>query len=378
MQARFQPIRARFKPIKGTVAAPHNLLTWGDTPITIPDPLPKNITPYALDYDKREILLAETNPQQDLEGHPFLYNMQFQHAQNIMRVSYDDWFAWMRQQPMPDKPIFICGIGRSGTTLITRALHRLPQTTVYDEPDVYMQMVRLDGQEQRNILQAATAGFNQQGTRLAIKHRSFVTYMMDTILDVYPNAKILFMYRSAVPWVVSNMRLILRTPAPRDLVHEIVRFVFKRYLPALDPAEFRPLRMVEAGALLWLKFLSHYVELREQGYDILGVRYEDLIAAPESVMSQIFDYCDLPQSQVPEALQAFDRNSQTGTIFAREQLANVRLTEKQLGFIMGMLERHKWLNDPHIRLPGSVVPVHKDEVADQNQPDPERVLQSGD
>ncbi|MEL6405661.1 MAG: sulfotransferase [Chloroflexota bacterium] len=378
MQARSQKIRARFKPVKGTVAIPQNFLAWGGTEMELPDTLPQNITPYALDYNKREVVMTETPSDYNLIGEPFLYHEQFKNAQNIMRVSYDDWFAWMREQPMPEKPIFICGIGRSGTTLITRALDRLPQTLVYDEPDVYMQMVRLQGEEQRNILQASTASFNQHGTRLAIKHRSFVSYMMDTILDVYPDAKVLFMYRSTIPWVLSNMRLILRTPAPRGVVHEIVRYFFKRYLPHLNPADFRPLRMVEAGALLWLEFLGHYVELREKGYDILGVRYEDLIAAPESVMSQIFDYCELPQSQVPEALKAFDRNSQKGTIFSRDQLGDVKLTEKQRGYIMGMLERHEWLNDPHIRLSGSVVPVHKDELATATDDADKVAVQGGD
>jgi|GEM_PF-6761643 len=356
MLAKVRPIVARNKFIKGTVANPINFLTWGGSEIQIPDNLPHNITPYSLNYGKDEVHFVETPEDYSLLGKPFMYHEQFANAQRVMVVSYDEWFKWLKTQPVPEKPIFVCGIGRSGTTLINRAFHQLPQTQVYDEPDVFMQMVRLSPEERLPLIQATTASLYEEGFRLVMKQRSFVSYMMDSILDAYPDARILYMYRNTYDWITSNMRLILRTPTPSGLVHEVVRLVFKRFLPALDPAEFRPLHMVEAGALLWLKFNEHYSNLVKAGYPILGVRYEDLVDEPYSVVSQIFDYCDLPQSDVDLALDAFDRNSQANTIFSRKNLAEVELNPRQKQLIKGMLDRHEWLNDPDIRLPGSVVP----------------------
>ena len=356
MRAKAKPILARHKFIKGTVGNPFNMFTWGETDITLPDTLPENITPYILNYGKKEVYFVETPADLPLQGQPFMYYLQFKHAQRLMIASYDEWFNWTKKQAMPDRPIFVCGIGRSGTTLINRAFHQLPQTTVYDEPDIFMQSVRFSNEERIPFIKGTTAALNQPGYRPVIKQRSFVSYMMDSILEAYPDAKILYMYRNPFDWIVSNMRLILRTPTPPGLVHEVVRMVFKRYLPALDPAEFRPLQMVEAGALLWLKFNAHYTSLVEQGYPILGVRYEDLVDEPYSVVSQIFDYCELPQSDVDLALDAFEQNSQSGTIFSRKHLAEVELNARQTRLIKGMLDRHEWLNDPDIRLPGSVVP----------------------
>lgn len=356
MQATLKRMIGRWKLLRGTCAASTDFWLWGGTPIQLPDILPENLTPYAVDYNKKEVLFVETPEDYSLLGKPFMYHEQFKRAERVMTVTYDDWFKWVKSQPIPDKPIFVCGIGRSGTTLINRALHRLPDTTVYDEPDVFMQMLRLPPEERRTLLGATTKSLNQTGTRLVIKQRAFVSYAMDDILKTFPDARVLFLYRSTYDWIVSNMRLILRTPAPAGIVHEVVRMSFKRYLPALDPREFAPLQMVEAGALLWLKFFERYTQLREAGYPILGVRYEDMIDHPETVLTQIFDFCDLPQTQVPEALKAFERNSQANTIYSRKNLADVELNERQKRLIKGMLDQHEWLNDPYIRLPGSVEP----------------------
>lgn len=357
MRVKVKPIIARKKFIKGAVASPINFLTWGGKEATLSGNLPENITPYLLNYGKDEVLFTETPSELDLLGKPFMYHEQFQHATNVITADYDEWFKWMDTQPIPEKPIFVCGIGRSGTTLINRAFHQLPQTAVYDEPDVFMQMVRLPHNKRIPLIQAATTSLNHHGCRMVIKQRSFVTFMMDSILAAYPDAKILFLYRNTFDWIISNMRLILRTPTPTGLVHEIVRMVYKRFLPALDPAEFRPLQMVEAGALLWLKFNEHYVDLVQQGYPILGVRYEDMVAEPYSMLSQIFEFCNLPQDDVDLALDAFESNSQSGTIFSRKNLAQVELNQRQIALIDGMLKRHEWLNDPHIRLEGSIVPI---------------------
>lgn len=356
MQAKAKPIIARHKFIKGTVANSFNMLTWGESDINFSGSLPDNVTPYIINYGKKEVYFVETPADLNLQGQPFMYYLQYKHAKRLIVTSYDEWFKWMKSQPVPEKPIFVCGIGRSGTTLMNRAFHQLPQTSVFDEPDIFMQAVRFSNEERIPFIRGTSAALNRDGYRLVMKQRSFVSYMMDSILDAYPDAKIIYMYRNPYDWIVSNMRLFLRTPAPAGIAHELIRMAFKRFLPALDVDEFRPLQMVEAGALLWLKFNEYYADLIAKGYPILGVRYEDLVAEPHSVVSQIFDYCELPQSDVDLALDAFERNSQSDTIFSRQKLGDVELNSRQIGLIKGMLDRHKWLNDPDIRLPGSVVP----------------------
>ncbi|MEO1289584.1 MAG: sulfotransferase [Chloroflexota bacterium] len=360
MRARVKSIFHRNKFIKGTIANSINFWKYGNDTIQLPDILPSTITPYAFVPGKDEIHFVETPSDYELQGKPFLYNEQFRNAQRVYEVSYDEWFKWLKSQPLPDKPIFVCGIGRSGTTLMARAMYQLSNTTVYDEPDVYVPIIRLPQEEQIPLIQASTASFNQHGTRLVIKHRSFVSYMIESLLEAHPNAKILYMYRNTYDWIISNMRLILRTPWHAGVVHELIRIIFKHFLPALDPSEFRGTHMVESGALLWLRFNEHYTSLVEQGYPVLGIRYEDLVDAPESVMSQVFDFCELPTSQVATALGAFERNSQSGTIFSHQYLADVELNERQKSLIQGMLNRHEWMNDPYMRLPGSVEPRHRE------------------
>ena len=127
-----------------------------------------------------------------------------------------------------------------------------------------------------------------------------------------------------------------------------------RYLPNLNPKEFEKLQMVEAGALLWVKFNQHYLDLHNQGLPIMAVKFEDMIADPKKTMTKVFDFCELPHSRVKNSLKAFEQNSQAGTIFSGKLLGDVKLNKRQKRLIQGILDQHNQLQDPNIRLPGSV------------------------
>ncbi len=109
-------------------------------------------------------------------------------------------------------------------------------------------------------------------------------------------------------------------------------------------------------ALWWLAIMEWYLAQYSQGLPILAVRYADLTAARERVLSAVFRYCGLPPAAVAETLGVFARDAQAGTLLARVNPAEgnqLRLSEAQLREISTILQRHPVVKDSDFIAPGT-------------------------
>jgi hypothetical protein len=110
-------------------------------------------------------------------------------------------------------------------------------------------------------------------------------------------------------------------------------------------------------ATSWLVMMDRYLELFAEKIMPLAVRYEDLNIHREAVLTAIFDYCGLPITMVERALKAFERDSQQGTVLARDdtQKGNtVKLTNEITTQIQAILNRHPTIHKPDFILPGTL------------------------
>ena len=99
-------------------------------------------------------------------------------------------------------------------------------------------------------------------------------------------------------------------------------------------------------------FLAQYA----RGLPILAVRYADLNAARERVLSAVFEHCGLPPAAVAETMGVFARDAQAGTLIARDNPAEgnqLRLSEAQLREITTILQRHPVVKDSNFIAPGT-------------------------
>ncbi len=346
MQAKCYRILLRRKLMAGGLASPHDFLSWPLGRQELPDQLPLTMTPYSLQLSHSRpehwrLILAET--KESLVGQPFLYLAQYRQARRLLSVGADELQEWLRKQQVPTAPIFVCGIGRSGTTLLTRAFDQLPQVTVYDEPDVFTQLVAHPG-DLAGKLAACVAAFHQPSTRLVLKQRSFVSFLITPIRQAFPDARILFLYRGAVPWVQSNLRMIGTVPLPRRAQCLLARSLLGDFVPNLR--EQRGLSLVELIAYAWVQFLEHYVKLRQQGTPVLAMHYDDLVGHPQAAMQAILSFCGLPASSLPQTLQAFSRDSQQGTFLAKTSLSQRTLTSGEQTQINALTAQSQLLSDP--------------------------------
>ena len=102
--------------------------------------------------------------------------------------------------------------------------------------------------------------------------------------------------------------------------------------------------------------MEWYLAQYARGLPILAVRYADLNAARERVLSAVFEHCGLPTAAVEGTLDVFARDAQAGTLLARVNPAEgnqLRLSEAQRREITTILQRHPVAKDSDFIVPGT-------------------------
>ncbi|AOY81256.1 sulfotransferase [Moorena producens JHB] len=306
-----------------------------------------HISLYCLDPDERRVILVETPEDVVLSDFPFYYSAQYEQAVRLVTLSYD------RLHDIADKIdfdsqqlILIYSVGRCGSTLLSSALNQVNNITVFSEPDVYSQLVRQRQWNGNNdalisqLLVSCTKLLCRQSTpkisdrRWVIKLRSYGIELADLLANNFPQAKILFLYRQIETWIPSSLRAsigeIPDTPESLESMQKAVGNLVS--LIARFPEPNRPLSYIEILTVTWLSVLECLQRLHQQGYPPFIINFEDLIATPNSVIKQIFDFCDLPHNNLSQILKVFTQDSQSSTALSWENLQRTQpqLTPEQL------------------------------------------------
>lgn len=369
------------------------------------------ITLYCLDDERREALFVETPPDADLSRHPFYCQAQYQHAQRLLRLSYETLHDLARRAKPFRNLVLIYSVGRCGSTLLSRALGCVDTVCSLGEPDVHTQITALrprDGsrdEELARLLESCTRLlYKPAGPRvdtLAVKFRSYAIEVGDLMYRAFPQAKVLFIYRNAETWLQSYARAFA-TQAGQDnlaatlagnpqflqrtvpLLGQHVRREIRARLTPKDypvlaalalaqripftrrhtrtPAQYalghlRSLSEVKLAMQYWLSVIERYLDLSRRGIPMLAVRYETLLAAPNAALHAIFAHCDLPLEQVAAAQSAFDEDSQRGSTLAKERVAQSGGAphDDRLGEVREALAEHPLIRQSDFQVPNTLV-----------------------
>ncbi|MEO8396978.1 MAG: hypothetical protein ABI700_28540, partial [Chloroflexota bacterium] len=319
-----------------------------------------NISLYCLDHDAQQAVFAELPAGIDLSQIPFYYQGQFDHAQRLLVVPYHVFHRLADQIPPSDpiRLILIHNIGRCGSTLLSTALNELDGVISFSEPDVFTnfvllryhnrsELIRLLHSCLRMVFRPAVVG---QAATYSLKFRNQCVEIMDLYYEAFPQAKHLFLYRSAFGWLASVYRLMSRgnPPPPMSRAEAIsLQAAYGNRTHASTERFFDPAietySMETYMTAAWLVMMDRALELFSQGMIPLALRYEDLTAQPERVLSALFDACDLPKTGVPLALRAFERDSQENTKLARDDAQSgnsVKLPAELILQIQAILNTH--------------------------------------
>ncbi len=334
-----------------------------------------NINLYCLDDVAREALFVELPTDVDLSAVPFVYQTQYERVQGLIAIPYATLVELARRLPAVDHLVMIYMTGRSGSTLLSRVFNELDTVISLSEPDVATQFVQLRAAyggrdpELRGLLDS-TLRFLFKPTPLktpstcVLKPRNEGVQVMDLYQATFPHAKNLFLYRDAMGFVSSFYRISRSWPLPEsspvgELLAHRSRMVNQEFthLKACLEEDQREISMPQFFTLWWLGVMEHYLAQCERGIPVLAVRYADLNAQPEKVLSAIFTHCDLPSARARETLAAFGRDAQAGTQLARVSPREgnpLRLTDAQRQEVGAILQRHPVVNHSDFVVPGTL------------------------
>lgn len=255
---------------------------------------------------------------------------------------------------------------------MSKALNEPEATVSLSEPDVFSNFVPLRYNDTETLVRLLRGCFHvafrpavvRGASFYGLKLRNQCVEIMELYCEAFPQAKHLFLYRNAIGWVTSLYRLSIRRGPRPDISRDeaVTRLATYHNRTIADVERFfdpshKTYSTVTYLATDWLVMMDRYLELFSERSGPLAIRYEDLNTQPESVMTAIFKYCNLPLSGITQALQAFMRDSQEGTLLARDvaQTGNsVKLSDEHIAEIQAVLNHHPVIQTPNYLLPGTL------------------------
>jgi hypothetical protein len=324
---------------------------------------------YCLDPKSDEAIFVIIPSDIHLNEVPFYIAAQYEHAVQVIKVSYNTLYHLADQVELDDQRlILIYSTGRSGTTVTSLAFNQVEDVTSFSEPDVFTQLVQL--RDYSRSSDALISKLTAACTRLtckqsalnekpiwALKFKSFVIDLADLIYQNFPEAKCLFLYRNAEPWFDSYMRTFGGYLSPEAM--EESWLWCKSTIRMVDSYPIYNHGEITAGlmmGLMWLNNMERCYEMIKAGHPILPVRYEDLKANPLSVMEKLFDYCGVNTGNKAALANVFATDSQAGTGIARDKISQMKwdFDAELLDDLHQVIAEHPVINTVDYVLPGTL------------------------
>jgi hypothetical protein len=175
------------------------------------------------------------------------------------------------------------------------------------------------------LVRSCTRLLGRNARTLAIKPRGGAIHLAGLVQEVFPSAHNVFLYRHAERWMDSMHAGFTPSLPGKRAVPTFLRYLHAT-APLLAPFGERHQRrpgLAEGYALTWLSVMDGYVAARAAGVPILPIRYEDLLADPRPVLTELLTWCGLPTGDVDALLATFGTDSQEGTKLARDNRVEV-------------------------------------------------------
>jgi len=337
-----------------------------DPRLVLQDP---DISLYALDPARGRVVFVKTKAGSEIFTAPFTYMAQYEQAERLLVMPFDVFHQLAAEVTLDDsRLILVYSTGRCGSTLVGHALMRGDAVGGYSEPDIYTQIQVLRAHDGSNdaevtrLVESATkllcahAAAAQATSTFVLKFRNWTIHLGDIFYKLFPQAKLVFLYRSADGWARSVARSFgIFDPANADLITAI-----NMLLCAVDPlynsyaaAQGTPFNAVEMIACMWIATLERYFVLRQQGISMVCVRYDELKRTPREALQPILDHCQIQVADLSGLEAVLEKDAQAGTLISQENAAKSRhdMQLEHYEVLHDMIKRYSKHLVPDILLP---------------------------
>lgn len=226
-----------------------------------------------------------------------------------------------------DLPIVIIGCPRSGTTLLRRLINAHPAIDCVGESFLLRGAVRFlssekvaEGIDYGPIGGLGAMGFDADEVKARLRefalsfHRDIAArsgkprFAIKTAVDSFYLPQI-------VDLLKGHARIVCLVRHGGDVAVSLKEFTERMEGPIeeLMPFVSAHRRLMPAYAAAWAKVTGDMLDAAEsQPEDVFGLRYEDLVEAPEDVLGELFDFLDAPTDVSALLAEAFIPNDVVG------------------------------------------------------------------
>ncbi|MFN5995592.1 MAG: hypothetical protein ACK47C_09765 [Paracoccaceae bacterium] len=332
-----------------------------------------NWTLYGLDLARDLAVFTDLPDGTNLADSPFAYVTQHRLARRVLTMSLAELEAVADLAPPVPRVILIFSIGRCGSTLLSHALNTVPGVWCLSEPDAFLNLIlqhyhspqRADlprDQIIRLIRACTRLQFRpppgRQDDVFAIKFRSQALFQADLYHLALPEAACLFLYRDALGWANSIYSMMRQYDVPDSLTGADRTLAWSIFTAAEDPAPLAQVIDLDAPEVpmelalgpAWSCNMAEYTRHLAAGVPFLALRYNEFNRDREASIARMLRHCGLPEGHAATALQAFEKDSQSGTHLARE-VTTERLSPERLDRLAALMSRLPDFADPNLILP---------------------------
>lgn len=203
----------------------------------------------------------------------------------LIEIFSADWFD--RIKPISDAaPIFICGMPRSGSTLIEQVLASHPSVTAGGEIDFFFREVR------QSLAPFPESVRQMNPASLEALAEAYLAHLKKT----FPDAEYLidkrpdnFVYLGLIRTLFPNARIICTARNPLD---NCISVYFQQLASAANYAT--GLEDTAHYFTQYKRLTAHWRELF--GKNILDLSYDDFVQEPKPILEKLLDFCGLEWS----------------------------------------------------------------------------------
>jgi len=227
------------------------------------------------DYDMAWQHLSKANALDRRVFPPYRQEQTEAAFQRIEAQCNSEWIA--RYQGVSAEPVFICGMFRSGSTLLEQVLGSHPNFTAGGESEFFPRLVAREFRDYPEGLERMTSkkiqSWREQHTRLSLQ----LTGGTSRLIDKRPDN---FLYIGLIKAILPAAKFVVTERDWRDIATSI-------FSTRLGPSQNYATR---------LQSIRHYIGLQKElvdhwetllGPDLIRVRYEDLVGQPRETVSDL-------------------------------------------------------------------------------------------
>ena len=304
-----------------------------------------NVTLYALDL--HEAVFMEVDESIDVcsgDVAGFVSEAQFLHAKRMYIMPISSFHRLAEKVGGPHKPLILLGnTARCGSTLVCQFFEKtgkiltLSEPTSFDTLSMYLTEKTLEPEKLDrfivNAMRLLCKPVRKDIVAYHVKITSVAMVCMAEMHRLFPDSKLLFMYREGMPMAQSLARIAKQIPmyhliAVMGKLHWrfTVHYMDQIGLPS-DDFHVRIKHDILLALHIWAKICRTYLDFRKSNLPISAISYEDILADRKYACEQIFRYCGLPMEDVPVALEAMGRDSHANSVISRELVKSIPIPE---------------------------------------------------